>query len=857
MLPRPPRFAGWLLSLFLLRHHQTPVLGDFEEIYQEKAESLGKLRADFWYWGQIVKSFPAFLLSSLQWSLTMFRSTCRITLRNIQRHKAFSFINIAGLALGLACTLLIALWVLDELSFDRFHAHADRLFRIEADEDYSGRKRHTYMSPPPLAPVLPAEVPEVEHAARFTRFGGMQLTYRGKSFFEPDIRATDPAFFQMFSFALIKGDANSVLNHPHSLVISQRMVQKYFGGSDPLGQVIQAEGTFELEITGIVQDPPANSTLQYDWIVPFVFVEQNLNRMPEGWSDAISTFVLLRMGIEANTVSPKITELIRRNRSRESDNAYMLIPLKRLRLFATSGFGQSVGTIRYVYVFTLIALIVLCIACINFMNLSTARSSYRAREIGMRKVVGARRGNLIRQFYGESLLFTLFSLVLALVLVAAFLPVFNSVTQKALHLAVLASSPLLVCVTAITLFTALIAGSYPALRLSSFRPVNTLYKQGGRTSRSLFRKALVVVQFGLSILLIIATGVVIAQTRFMKNKDLGYAGEHLVLIPLRGEIAESYPALKQQLLQNSLIQSVSAMSRRPSMIGDYARDADWEGKDPAQDVRVIFSAVDFYLPETLELELVEGRSFSRDYSTDIHDAFLVNQETAQMIGKESVVGTSFSMLGRTGRIIGVLKNFHFQPLHQGIQPLVFILAPNPHWLGNIVIRISPENGARAVAAIQETWKAVLPAYPFEFRFVNEDYDLYYQREQRMGQLFGYFAFLAVFIASLGLFGLSSFTVEQRTKEIGIRRVLGASVASITLSFYREFVRLVALAMILAWPLAYYLARGWLNNFAFRISLGPGIFLLTGLLALSLALVTVGYQSIRAARTDPAHTLQYE
>jgi putative ABC transport system permease protein len=857
MAGSPPRFAEWLLTQLLLRHHHTPVLGDFEEIYQGKFESQEKLRADLWYWGQILKSFPAFLLGSLQWSLAMFKSYCRITLRSIRRHKVFSFINIAGLALGLACTLLIALWVLDELSYDRFHSHADRLFRIEADEDYSGRKRHNFISPPPLAPVLQAEVPEVELAARFTRFGGMQLTCQDKSFFEPDIRATDPAFFQMFSFTLIKGEASSVMNQPNSLVISQRMAQKYFGDSDPLGQVIQAEESFELEITGIVQDPPANSTLQYDWIVPFVFVEQNLNRMPEGWSDAISTFVLLREGIEANTVSPKLTELIRRNRSRESDNVYMLNPLKRLRLYATIGYGQLIGTIRHVYVFTLIALIVLFIACINFMNLSTARSSGRAREIGMRKVVGARRGNLIRQFYGESLLYTLFSLVLALGIVAAFLPVFNTVTQKALSLTVLVSGPVLVSGAALTLFTALIAGSYPALRLSSFKPVNTLYNLGGRANRSFFRKALVVVQFSLSILLIIATGVVIAQTRFMKNKDLGYEGEYLVLIPLRGEVAESYAALKQQLLQNSLIQSVSAMSRRPSMIGDYARDADWEGKDPAQDVRVIFSAVDFDLPETLELELVEGRSFAQEYSTDSQEAFLVNQETAKLLEKDSVVGTSFSMLGRTGKIIGVLKNFHFQPLRRDIQPLVFILAPNPHWLGNIVIRISPDNVGLAIAAISNTWQAVLPSYPFEYRFVNEDFELFYQQEQRMGQLLGYFAFLAVFIASLGLFGLSAFIVERRTKEIGIRKVLGASAASITLSFYREFVRLVGLAMFFAWPLAYFLARGWLNDFAFRISLGPWIFLLTGLLALFLALLTVGYQTLRAARANPAQTLQYE
>jgi hypothetical protein len=683
-MPNPPRLAEGLLGRVLLLRNHGPVLGDFEELYNDMIDSRGRPVADLWYWAQLMKSFPGFVAGHAYWGFVLFRNYLKVTLRSIGRHKGFSFINIFGLALGLTCTLFISLWVLDELGFDRFHADVERLFRIESDEEYSGYTMHTFITPPPLAPVLPGEVPEVAAATRFTRFGGMQLRYQDHSFFEPHIRATDTSFFRMFSFPLLKGDPDTALRDPFSIVISRRMAEKYFGDEDPLGQVVQADNRFDLKVTGVIQDPPANSTLQYDWIVPFVFVEQNLRRMPEGWSDAISTFVLLQEGVEADAVAPKITELIRRNQGKDDLTVYLLAPLKRLRLYSVYGRGELVGSVKYVTMFSLIALFVILIACINFMNLSTARSAQRAREIGMRKVVGAQRGDLIRQFYGESLLYTLCALFLAVLWVILLMPVFNALSGKPLSPAVLGTRPVLLAGAAITFLTALLAGSYPALLLSSLKPARILRRLGRGERQSVFRSTLVVVQFTLSIFLIIGTVVVYNQTRFMKGRDLGYDRSRLLTIPLRGDVGGSYAALKARLLQESSIANVTAMGRRPTMIGDYARDAGWAGKDPDRDVRVVFAAVDYEFIETMGLELLEGRTFSRAFTTDAEEAFLINEEAAKLIGLDSAVGTPFTMFGRKGTVIGVLKNFHFQPLHREIQPLVFLLAPNPYWLGNIV-----------------------------------------------------------------------------------------------------------------------------------------------------------------------------
>jgi len=847
------RVLGWLLD----GRNRPVVVGDFAEVYDDIRESRGRAAADAWYGFQIVRSFPPFVFNAVFWSSVMFRNYLKVFARNFRRHLGFSLINLAGLALGVGCCLLISLWVLDELSFDRFHAASGRLYRVESDEELSGQVRHGIGTPIPLASAMEKEIPEVEYATRFSRFGGLQLTIGEHSFFEGAVIAADPSFLKMFSFPLIEGSEDAALSAPLSVLVSKRMAEKFFAGGSPVGKTVRAENRFELTVTGVLQDPPSNSSLQFDWVVPFAFVDSRLNRMPEGWVNAVSSYARLRPGASTKEVAGKITALVHRHQEPGPKSSYTVEPITRIRLFSHTGRGLLARPVYYVYVFSLIGLFVLGIACINFMNLSTARSVERAREIGLRKVVGARRGDLVRQFYGESLLYVLGAAGLAFGMTALLIPAFNAVTRKDLSVGALAGPAPLAAAAGIVLLTVLVSGSYPSIFLSRLRPAGVLRGGGSAAGRAGFRKALVVVQFALSIMLLIGTSAVLRQTRFLMTKDPGFAREDLVLIPLRGGVAESYAALKAELAGSSSILGVTAMSRRPDMIGDYAQDVDWEGRAPGRAVRVSFAAVDFDFTGTIGLELAAGRDFSKDRGTDLKNGFLVNEEMARRLGRPDVLGARLSMFGREGSVIGVLKDFHFQPLHERIEPLVLLPAPNANWLGNIVIRLRPGNTAPALADIKAAWKRTVPAVPCEYTFLNDDLARTYWRENQMKSLLEFFTALAVLIACLGLYGLSAFVAERRTKEIGIRKVLGASEPALVLSLSKEFVGLALAACLFAWPLAYFLTRAWLDGFAYRVGPGPAPFLLAGLAAAGIAFATVGLQSVRAARTDPVKALKYE
>ena len=856
---RPPRIAERILGRLLGGRNRSIVIGDFEEVYNDILESRGRAAADAWYGLQIVRSLPPFVFNALFWGSVMFRNYVKVFARNFRRRLGFSLINLAGLALGMGCCLLISLWVLDELSFDRFHSASDRLYRVESDEEFSGMTRHGTATPIPLASAMEEEIPEVEYASRFSRFGGLQLAIGDHSFFEEAVIAADPSFLRMFSFPLVEGSEDSALSAPLSVLITERMAEKFFAGGSPVGKTVRAENRLELTVTGVLRDPPANSSLQFDWVVPFAFVESRLNRMPEGWQNAISTYASLRPGAPPAEVAGKITALVQRHQQDPGVKlSYTVEPLTRVRLFFRTGRGLLERNIYYVYIFSLIGLFVLAIACINFMNLSTARSAERAREIGLRKVVGAHRADLVRQFYGESMLYVLAAVGLAFGMTALLMPAFNAVTRKELSVSALGGPAPLAAAAGIVLLTVLVSGSYPSVFLSRLRPAGVLRGSGGALARrGTLRKVLVVVQFTLSIILLVGTSVVLRQTRFLKSKDVGFDRQALVLIPLRGGVAESYPALKAELARSSFVLGVTAMSRRPDMIGDYARDVDWEGKQPDLAVRVSFAAVDFDFTETVGLRLAAGRDFARDRGTDLKNGFLVNEEMARRMGRPDVLGARLSMFGREGTIVGVLKDFHFQPLHERIEPLVLLPAPNANWLGNIVIRLRPGSAGSALDDIKAAWKKAVPAFPCEYAFLGESLSRVYWREEQMARLLEFFTALAVLIACLGLFGLSSFVAEQRTKEIGIRKVLGASVPKIVLSLSNEFVRLALAACLFAWPSAYVLARAWLDGFAYRVGPGFELYLLAGLAAVGIAFATVSYQSFKAARTDPVKALKYE
>lgn len=852
---RPSRLGLWFLSAAYGDSEHFPLIGDFEEIYSEIVADKGVFLACLWYWTQILRSMPSFVSNSMYWSVAMVKNYLKIILRNIRKHKGYSFINITGLAIGMACCLLISIWVLDELSYDRFHANAPVLYRVEENQQYSGRMFHVRVTPHPLAPALVEEIPEIIDATRYVWSGGLLLRYGEKAFFEYNIRAVDPSFFQMFTFPMIKGDKNRALDSPYSLIINEDIAEKYFGKEDPLGKVITINNTHEFTVNGVIENVPHNSTLQFELLIPYAFLEKIGRTNLEFGSNSIGTYVQLSPNATMDQVNAKISGFIK---AKVDDSAtdLLLMPFTRIHLHSYWGYEKDPGGIQYVYIFSIIALFVLLIACINFMNLSTARSANRAKEVGMRKVVGALKSHLIRQFYGESLIFALISLVLAAGIVTAVLPVFSKFAEKDLVWNVAGIGAILVGLIGITFLTGLVAGSYPALFLSGFQPVKVIrgaLKTGAASSR--FRKVLVVVQFSLSIMLIIGTVVVYQQLTYMKNMRLGWDREHLVYIPLRDDVKKVYDTLKVELLKDSHVLNATATAQLPSSIGSNSNNFNWEGKDPNFTTLIGNNPVDFDFIKTLKIEMKEGRSFSKDYSSDASSGFIINEEVAQLMGRESVVGENCMFFGREGTIVGVMKNWHYQPARRKIEPLVLYI--NPEWTRIMLIRIAAGDISASIDAIKNVWNRVIPTYPFEYYFLDENFDEMYKREESIGILLKYFAALAVFVACLGLFGLASFTAEQRTKEIGIRKVLGATVSNITLLLCREFFLLVLVSNIIAWPVAYFLMKNWLQSYAYRTSMSALIFVTAMGIALIVAFLSVSFQAIRAATTSPIRSLRYE
>ncbi len=799
----------------------------------------------------------------------MFINYMKTALRNIKRHKGYSFINIAGLTLGITCCLLIMLWVFDELSFDRFHKNAKNLYRIEQDYFYSGETYHVYATPAPMGPGIKAEVPDIVEQTRYAGLGNVLVKYGEKAFFEDRARAVDPSFLRMLTFPFISGDPKTALNEPHSIVISERTAEKYFGPENSIGKLITINNKHAFTVTGVFKKVPTNSFLQFDILVPFYFMEE-IGQYIDRWSiNYITTLVQLHEGASRPEVNKKMTEIrhkhvaesftdpeLLRKFNEDPMTQVMLIPLTDVHLRRHPGSGPSSGIMIYIYVFTIIALVVLLIACINFMNLATARSAGRAKEVGLRKVIGAVKADLIKQFYSESFLQAFVALVFAILIAASVLPQFNTLVEKEFTIKHLLQLKFIVGMIAITLMTGLCAGSYPALFLSAFQPVKVLKGTLSRGVKSgLFRKVLVLIQFTLSILLIIGTGIVYRQINYMQNIKLGYDKEHVIYIPLRGETRESYAVFKEVLRDVPRVLSVSGSWQWPAYLGADSGGVEWEGKDPELDIRVCFNAVDFDYIETMKIEMVEGRAFSKTFATDTSGAFLINEELLRIMGKESVVNERLNFWGIDGTIVGVMKNFNFKSLHSEIEPLAITI--NPNSIEYALIRLASGDISAGIKTVQSAWERIIPDYPFEYLFLDQAVESMYQNERTARTLIQLFAILAILIACLGLFGLASFTAEQRTKEIGVRKVLGASVPGVVFLLSKEFSKWVLIANLTAWPVAYILMKSWLNNFAYRMNMGMDIFILSGLLAFGISLVTVSFQSIKVALANPAEALRYE
>ncbi len=790
----------------------------------------------------------------------MIRNYLTVTLRNLRKSKVYSLINITGLAIGMACSILILLWVRDELSYDRFHADFGRIHRVYRDEAVTAPGSGSALTSPPMAAAFKKDFPEVHLATRFGTWQRRLVGYGDKTFTETRYMHADPDFFAMFSFPFVKGDPRTALSEPNSIVLTESAAAKYFGAGEPMGRTLTVDRAFDVVVTGIVKDPPHNSSLKFDLLSPFQLLLTRYigDENGDNWGfNSFTTLLLLAPGVRASEFNAKLEGYLQRYDKDDTDRLAVQ-PLAAIHLRSTVGHDNlGTGSIKYVWIFSALAFFILAIASINFMNLTTARSSKRAREVGLRKVVGARRPQLVRQFFAESVLMSLVALGLALILVELFLPAFNALAGKTIATSWGANLPVLLGCLGLALATGLLSGIYPALFLSSFRPIlvlkGTLRTAGGGP---LFRKALVIVQFTLSVFLITGTAIISRQMAYMRAKDLGFDKERIIHLRLFGELPGKYAVIKERLLGNPDVASVTASLALPTDIQNSPGTPEWEGKDP--DVRMEIKAdfVDFDYIETFGIPIVEGRSFSREFATDAAEAYIVNEEAARRMGLAApAVGKRFAFWGRQGRIVGVMKDAHFQPYRQKIEPLVFKIFPD--WFRFLYIKVRPGDVAASLRSIEKSWASMGLGYPFDYGFLDQDFEDLYRAESRMGSLFRTFAALAVFIACLGLFGLASYMAEQRTREIGIRRILGASVQGITAMMSREFAGWVLAANLIAWPAAWFFMGGWLKGFAYRAALSPWSFVVSAAIALAIALVTVGSLAVRAAVANPADALRYE
>jgi len=791
----------------------------------------------------------------------MFKSYFKTAIRQIKRQKGYSFINISGLAIGMTCCVLILLWVQDELSYDKFHENADHIYRV-IKIWRKGETAHYATTPAPLAQALKEEFPEINNSARFDPAGQMIVAYDKTTFYENNGAYADPSFFELFSFPFVKGDPKTALSNPSSIVITENMADKYFGVEDAIGKTLRINNQYDFLVTGIMKNIPRQSHMQFvNFFIPFTHIKEIQGRGQEthvNWHNtAFYTYVLLQKNIPYQDVSKKISEYLKKHIP-ESTSSLYLQPLKKIHLYSSNlRLNIATGNITNIFIFSAMAFFILVIACINFMNLATARSGRRSKEIGMRKVIGASRGNLVRQFFSESIVLSLLAIIAAIAIVSMLLPIFNTLSGKDISSGALLHINIILGLIGIAFITGILSGSYPALFLSSFQPVKVL-KDSFRTGLkgALFRKVLVIFQFSLMIILVIGMIVIYNQLEYIQNSKLGFDKEHLIYLPMNNDVRMKYESFKNDLLENSDILNVSASSSLPFWGTDIAtEDVNWEGKIPGEDFLMRGVGVDYDFLETFKIEMAEGRDFSQEFSTD-RTNYILNSKAVEAMQLQSPLGKQLTLMGNTGSIIGIVKDYHFKPLNLSLEPLVLRLY-DPQWLRFIYVRIKPEKISEVLKYTENQWKQFFPGVPFQFVFVDQALANIYVAVGRIGSLFRYFTILAIVIACLGLFGLSAYVAEQRTKEIGIRKVLGATVPNVALLLSRQFIKWVLIANLAAWPVAYFVMKGWLNNFAYRTRLGLDIFILSGLMAFVIALLTVSFQSIRAALTNPVDNLRYE
>ena len=863
--PKRTRYAAW----FLLRissftdHHS--LLDDLEIEYGDLAAERGRVLAFFWYVQQMIRAMPELILLALSWRFSMFNNYFKMTIRNLQRHKGYSFINIAGLVIGMTCFVLIMLYIRYELSYDAFYANADRIYRVIGHPPEEIGSDALAITPAPFASAIMETIPEVDHATKFNAIDRLLLTKEETSFYEYGLFA-DEHFFDIFSFKFLKGDKAHIQDNPESIVISLRLANKFFGNEDPMGRTLQCSlGDFS--VAGITEDVPENSHIQYDWIIPFSkqFRPEDRERRLNAWNwDSYYTYVVLRDASQKQVFEDKFNTLTKK-RYREGEweartrIRYDLQSLKRIHLTSGLRYELSVTTdMIKIRLFFCIAICILLIACINAMNLSTARASTRAKEIGIRKVVGAQRLELFRQFTGESLCISALAFIFALGLVVLLLPWFNQFVQRSIALDAL-DNRLIFGLLGVVIMTGLISGMYPALFLSAFKPVSVLkQKHGDHKKGGNLRNILVLFQFSITIVLMIASLVIFSQINYIKNRDIGFNREQiLVLRRTDPGIRENFTGFKNDLLANPMVMDVTTSSQLPINIGSATGVR--FNKDDGEEKLVHYQWIgaDYNFIDVFGMDIVQGRNFSREFGADAQGAIIINEKFVNEIGWSNPIGKRLPVLwdgSGENVVVGVVKDFHARSMHSLIKPLVIGCRPNSYF---VHIRFQSENIQDLLVHLENSYDRFKVRYPFEYFFMDEQFNQMYQSEQKLGEMLVYFSGLAIFIACLGIFGLAAHTAARRTKEIGIRKVLGASVPGVMILFSRSFTRWVLISNALAWPIAYFMMRRWLQSFTYRVNMGLWVFVLSALLAFCIALLTVSYQSVKAATANPVDSLKYE
>jgi predicted permease len=854
-IDRQSKWGRRILRYLLPLNERESLIGDFDEIFQEKAKDKGRTSALIWYWNQIIILIPTSLKESIYWSMTMLRNYLKIAFRNLVRHKGFSFLNICGLAIGMVCTILIFFWAQHELSYDRYNKNGRNIYRILQHIKYSEVVTWA-INQGPLGPALKEEIPEVEEQARFC-FARWQMKYNDKTFIELGGYA-DPSLFEMFTLPFVKGSPETALSDPRSVILTEKLAKTIFGTDDPLGRIINVDRKYDFKVSGILKDIPDNSHFNFQFLANMDFAKE-VGRTVDNWKNShFTTYVQLRANASVKEVNSKIYDFLDNKPTLEDWEKLSLQPLFKIRLASGIGYDYySTGGAKYVVIFLTAALFVLLIACINFMNLSTARSLLRSQEVGLRKVVGAVKGQLIRQLLGESIIHSLMAMFMAVLMGILLLPAFNQLAQKEFTAALFTRPDILVGLIAIVLLAGTLAGIYPAFVLSGFQPVSVFKGTASSTGRrSLFRKALVVFQFSIAVILMIGSLVIYSQIQFMQSKDLGYDKENLVTLPLNPNIQKNYEAFKNELLKNPNIQNVSLVAGLPTNGFEFSNSRwRWEGKDPDKDILFRANFTDFDYLETIGAKIVQGRDFSKDYSTDAQN-IIINETAERAMGFDDPIGKRVT-LGEDNvfHIIGVVKDFHYVSLRSEIEPMILLFYPE----GGIwtVVRIQSKNTPQTLKFMGKVWKRFAGDFAYGYRFLNERLEVLYQSEQRVGKIITVFTILSIFISCLGLFGLASFMVIQRTKEIGIRKVLGARISTVVVLLIKDFSKWIIVANLIAWPLSYFILNRWLQEFPYRIDIELWLFLGTGLVTFLIAIMTVGYQSLRVGLANPADSLRYE